>query len=285
MERNFKELPVNKQFMRWLVKPETWIINPISMDNAVPHPHVVEGDEYVAIMDTTDCELELRKYVEENFHGKKYCVFSTHSHGDHTANNYMFADCPIYMTEQAYKEVQMYKENNMNGWYRGDYEVTIVKPGDKIDLGNRVIECLDFCGCHSESSIAYLDTKYGVLFTGDEFEGGQVLTGGRGRSCVEQYHENLVSLKKQIAGRATCICPPHNGSPMDPQALDNMIENCERVMQGIPGMEDIRSMTFIMNPHGWATSAHFGNDFLRSEWKGTSLVYNRNVIFKKDLRN
>ena len=287
MSIDFRSLPVNKQFMRVLVKPDTWLLNGISLDNAAPHPHVVIGDDKAIIIDTTDLNLELRKYVEQYVTDKPLMVASTHSHGDHTANNYMFSDCPIYMTEVAWKEIQenrKKKDDRQPVWALGDSTPIIIGDGDIIDLGGRKLECIKFCGCHSDSSIVYLDLKYGCLFTGDEFEGGQVLVmGAKGKNCIEMYRDNLVELKKKINGRATCICPPHNGSPIDILLLDYMIENCERIMAGHEGMKDVRSMTFGLNPHGYDIGMFADMDNVRrSEWMGTSLVYNTKRIFYKD---
>ena len=286
MSVSFRDWPVNKQFMRRLVKPDTWYLQGVTMDNAQSQPHVVVGDEVALIIDTTDLDLDLRAYVEENFPDKKLAVACTHSHGDHTENNYQFADCPIYMTQIAWEEVQASKKNpRPNGQWSHplNYEPVIIGDGDIIDLGGRQIECLKFAGCHSASSIVYLDLKYGCLFTGDEFEGGQVLImGARGNNCIELYRDNCVALKEKIAGRATCVCPPHNGSPIDIQILDNMIENCEQIMAGREGMEDIRSFTFGLNPHGYAIGGFVNDDVRRSEWKGTSIVYNKKRIFYKD---
>ncbi len=288
---DFKSMPVNKQFMRILIKPDTWLLNGISLDNAAPHPHVVEGDKYAAIIDTTDLDLELRKYIEECVTQKPLIVVSSHSHGDHTANNYMFEDCPIYMSEVAWEEIKQNRENpnpRMTGWAKGTYTPITVKDGDIIDLGGRQLECIKFCGCHSPSSMVYLDTKYGCLFTGDEFEGGQVLImgGGPGKSnnCIELYRDNLLDLKRRVDGRATIICPPHNGSAIDILLLDYMIENCERILAGHEGMKDVRSMTFGLNPHGYNIDGFVNDDIRRSEWMGTSIVYSKSRIFYRDVQ-
>ncbi len=285
-------LPVNKQFMRRLIKPDIWILNGFVEDCAAPHPHVVIGEERAAVIDTTDLCYNVRAYVEQCVTSKPLIVVSTHSHGDHTKNNDQFEDCPIYMSEISWQEIQAGREKAKAGegradWYPGSYTPITVKDGDVIDLGGRRLECIKFAGCHSPSSMVYLDTKYGCLFTGDEFEGGQVLImgGGPGKSnnCIELYRDNCVALRERVAGRAAVVCPPHNGSPIDIAILDYMIENCERIMSGIEGMEDIRSMTFGLNPHGYAIGGFTNEDIRRSEWMGTSIVYNRKRVFYKDV--
>ncbi len=277
-----KTLPVEKQFLRRLIKKDTWILNGFSPDMAAPHPHVLIGDDAALVIDSTDLDLSLREYIERCVTDKPLMVASTHSHGDHTKNNYMFEDCPIYMSRIAWEEVQANREKDPRR-APGNYVPTIVKDGDIIDLGGRQIECIEFCGCHSSSSIAYLDLKYGCLFTGDEFEGGQVLIlSNKGNSCIELYRDNLLELKRKVAGRATCICPPHNGSPCDILLLDYMIENCERIMAGHEGMEDVRSMTFGLNPHGYSISWIDKENHRRSEWMGTALVYNKKRVHYSD---
>ncbi|MBQ1377070.1 MAG: MBL fold metallo-hydrolase [Lachnospiraceae bacterium] len=285
MSVSFKDWPVNKQFMRILVKPDTWLLNPVTMDMAATRSYVVEGSEKAMVIDTLQEDLDIRGYIEQCVTDKPLVVASTHSHGDHTENNTFFKDCPIYMTEKCWEEIQAMKKNgNIQGWNApADYTPTIIKDGDVIDLGDRKIECLYFCGCHAESSIVYFDTKYGCVFTGDEFEGGQVLVmRPTGNNCIELYRDNLLELKKKLAGRATCICPAHNGAPIDIAYLDYMIEACEQLMNGAEGSTDPFSMTWGLNPHGWDAKHVCDENTRRFEYKGCSLVYNCKRIFYKD---
>ena len=292
-------LPIEKQFMRRLIKPDTWILNGFVEDCAAPHPHVVIGSERAAVIDTTDLFYNVREYVEKVITDKPLVTISSHSHGDHTHNNYQFEDCVQYMSQRCWEEIQ---ENRVNMPERspGSYTATIVGDGDIIDLGDRQLECIKFCGCHSLSSMAYLDTKYGCLFSGDEMEGGQVLIGTSPmeRNCVELYRDNLVELKKRVDGRATCICPPHNGSPIDIVMLDYIIENCERILSGVEGIDDVGSMSFLLNPQSYHNPPFTVDDgelanhdaravrlkgCKRSEWMGTSIVYNPARIHYSDL--
>lgn len=294
------KLPVNKQFMRRLIKPDTWILNPFLEDCAVPHSHVVIGEKLAAVIDTTDCPYNVREYVETCVTDLPLVTVSSHSHGDHTGNNYQFDGLPQYMSEVAWEEVQQTRIRKPE-WAKGDYTPVIVKPGDVIDLGGRTLECIEFNGCHSFSSMAYLDTKYGCLFTGDELEGGQVLImgGNKPGNCIEKYYNNLKHLKEAVKDRVSCICPPHNGSPMDPLMLDYMIENCERILDGHEGMKDVGSMSFILNPQSYhdlpftepvnqqkeSVFRKPNENARRSEWKGTSIVYDIHRITYKDVES
>ena len=61
-------------------------------------------------------------------------VASTHSHGDHTLCNGLFNDCPIYMSQIAWEEIQAGRATGFKGkdkdYIVGDYVPTIVKEGD-----------------------------------------------------------------------------------------------------------------------------------------------------------
>ena len=221
----------------------------------------------------------LRK-IAEGITSKPLTLIVTHVHPDHTGaaiNDFPY----LYMNAADMVGVPEFMPE-----YKG--EKRFLKDGQVIDLGGRQLECIKFCGCHSPSSMVYLDTKYGCLFTGDEFEGGQVLImgGGPGKSnnCIELYRDNLLDLKRRVDGRATIICPPHNGSAIDILLLDYMIENCERILAGHEGMKDVRSMTFGLNPHGYNIDGFVNDDIRRSEWMGTSIVYSKSRIFYRDVQ-
>ncbi len=289
---NINELPLNKQFTRRLAKPDTWVINCYSESQESPNPHVLVGDTHVLVIDTTETRLDLRKYISTYISDKPIIVACSHSHGDHTLSNGQFNDCPIYMTQIAWQEIQVKRVEGYGkrgeGHIMGDYVPIIIKPGDIIDLGGREIEAISFGGCHSPGSIGYLDKKYGIFFSGDEMESGQSLMQGEfrgGNNCVELYRDNLLHLKER-ADEFDMICPAHNGTPMHAMMVDFFIENCDRIMSGIEGDTDIASMSYLLNPHETRSpervkELRFNPNVRRSEWKGTSIVYSLDRVFKK----
>ena len=290
-------LPVNKQFTRRLIKPDTWIINCYDPNLAAPHPHVVIGETYALLIDPTWTKLPLREYIEQYVTDKPLLVACSHGHGDHTNANWMFNDLPIYMSAYAWQEIQDRRAmddvaGRWGGHQRGDYVPHIIAPGDTIDLGGRVIEVLPYVGCHSPGSLIYLDRKEGILFTGDEIECGQMLVGGRpgvkSASCVEQLRDNLVNLLEGWGDQFDMVCPPHNGSPFHAKFLEYLVENCQRILSGIEGDNDVGSMTYLYNPledrSPEMIRATLDNPKTkRSEWMGTSIVYNVDRVFKHQL--
>ena len=300
-------LPVNKKFSRRLIAPDTWIINPFDPGLSSPRPYVLEGDEYALVIDPTYTSFPIREYVEKCVTDKPIKVACSHGHFDHTNDCGQFNDCEIYMSEYAWGEIQdrrkldaragrwqVYDEkaepHDLTPEQYGTYVPTLLKPGDTIDLGNRVIEVIPYEGCHSPGSLLYFDHKTGALFTGDEIECGQMLVMGRGKtkSCTELLRENLQNVVDGWGDKITMLCPPHNGAPIHPLMLKYLIENCDRIMNGIDGEMNIGSMTYLLNPKedrpAEMIKAQMEDpNILRSEWKGTSIVYNKTKIFKHQL--
>ena len=288
-------LPINKQFTRRLAKPDSWVINCYDPNLASPHPHVLIGDEHALVIDPTWTKLPLRRYIEEFVTDKPLWVACSHSHHDHTNANYQFNDCRIFMSEYAWGEIRARRElsdaeGKCLGMPKGDYVPEILKPGDCIDLGNRKIEVLPYEGCHSPGSLVYLDHKYGILFTGDEIECGQMLVSGRpgSKSCVELLRENVVRLIEGWGDKFDMICPPHNGTPFHAKFLEYLVENCDRIMGGIEGDLDVGSLSYLYNPLEDRSPEQIQkalDDPLtrRSEWMGTSIVYNSERIFKSQV--
>lgn len=289
------KLPLNKQFSMRLAKPNTWIIipyNPSSIE--APKPHLLVGEKYALLIDPTDTPFDIRAYIEQYITDKPLLVANTHSHSDHTYANYLFDDCTIYMSEVCRQELRERRQNTprykpteeaLGMTHVSQNDGTVVHPGDIIDLGDREVEVVgDFTPCHAPSSLMYLDRTMGILFTGDEIDPGQI---NMWNQPVETFRQNIVHLLKR-RDEFDMICAPHNGTPMHADALNYYIENCDRIMSGIEGDLDVGSMTYLLNPfepRGEETIAYRRWDSVtrRSEWMGTAINYNVDLIFNYQL--
>lgn len=285
------QLPLRKQFSMRLAKPDTWIIIPYSPGGLEsPKPHLLIGEKYALLIDPTDTPFDVRAYIEQYITDKPLLVANTHSHRDHTYANYLFDDCTIYMSELCQKDLKAQREAPAQ-WRERDIalgmthvsqnEGTVVRPGDVIDLGGREIEVLgNFTPCHAPSSLMYLDRTAGILFTGDEIDPGQINIWNQ---SVETFRRNVMNLIER-RGEFDMICAPHNGTPMHAKCLDYYVENCDRVMNGIEGDLDVGSMTYLLNPFEGRSPESIEHRrwdpvTRRSEWMGTALNYNVDLIF------
>lgn len=287
--RNVAELPLNKQFHMRLAKPDTWIIEPFSPSADAPRVHVLIGKEYALVIDPTDTPYDLRAFLQTYVTQKPLLVANTHSHNDHTYANYLFDDCTIYMSEISQQDLRQArthppKSDALGNAYVSYNEGTVVRPGDIIELGDRPVRVLGCEPCHAASSLLYLDEKAGVLFPGDEVDPGQVNIWNQ---PVETFRDNITMLLG-LRDRFDTICCPHNGSPMHADSLRYFLENCDRIMGGIEGDMDKGSTSYLLNPfepRSPESIAHRRWDPLirRSEWMGTAINYNIDLIFREQL--
>lgn len=287
--KNIAQLPLIKQFHMRLAKPDTWIIEPFNPSCDVPRVHLLIGEKYAMVIDPTDTPYDLRSYIEMYITQKPLVVANTHSHNDHTYANYLFDDCTIYMSETCQQELEQARSREPRPDVLGNIHVsqnagTVVRPGDTIDLGGRVIRVLGCTPCHAPSSLMYLDETAGIIFTGDEIDAGQI---NIWTQPVEVFRDNIVMLL-ELRDKFDMICCPHNGSPMHADVLKYFLENCDRIMSGIEGDMDKGSTSYLLNPFEprSADSVEYRRwDPLirRSEWMSTAINYNIDLIFKRQL--
>jgi glyoxylase-like metal-dependent hydrolase (beta-lactamase superfamily II) len=271
----------DRDFTRRLIKPDTWAIQGIYES---PWTHLLLGKRTAMVVDPGQNRRDIREYID-SITDLPLIVVNTHGHFDHTAANGLFRDRPIYMHPEAIPTCRKCFPHLNPEDYRYDYEPIAIEEGHVFDLGHRTVETIAF-GCHSSSSYAYLDRKHRLLFTGDELESGQVLINdprNLGYASVERYLGNLKKIEARMDEFDT-VCPAHNGTPMDAGIIHAFIENCERIMGGIEGKEDISSPTYL---HGRPDDPRAADaarlrrtlTFRRSEWKGSSIVYDLNKVF------
>ena len=86
----------------------------------------------------------------------------------------------------------------------------------------------------------------------------------------------MIKLQKRIED-FNFLCPGHNGSPVSPEYILLLKENAERIISGIEGKLNLDYASY----HPGKTGDPRGNgpNLRRSEWKGSSMVYDINKVF------
>lgn len=109
--------------------------------------------------------------------------------------------------------------------------LSFIRPGQKIDLGGRILKVVDLKG-HTQGSVGYWDSATGTLFAGDGCNNSTFLF-LRESSSVEEYLGTLRKWKAEWADKTTRIMICHDkwtGAPLT--MVDDLIEACEHVLRG-----------------------------------------------------
>jgi glyoxylase-like metal-dependent hydrolase (beta-lactamase superfamily II) len=249
-----------RSFIERKISKDTWVIEGWGC-----YSYLVIGDEKAMMVDTGMSKASIREFAE-TITDLPIEVVNTHGHFDHTGGNGWFDK--IYMTAFAATEA---KNTFGDSSYPLDYEIDIIFEGYVFDLGGRTLEVISI-PAHNAGSIALLDKENKILFSGDELEAGQVLLMLSETSTVEKHQSNMKKLKDRIM-EFDYIYPAHNGTPIHNSYIDAYIENAQRIMDGIEGMKDVFSPSF---PESVFPK---NENFRRSEYKGSSIVYDIRRIF------
>jgi len=212
---------------------------------------LVIGSEKAALIDTGLGLADLKAFVE-TLTDKPIIVLNTHGHLDHVGANQLF-DMSYIAEEDEQSMLSSARERRLNGYKTmfmpgneemqafadenmvddGPFEYDFIKDGDKIDLGGVELEVVAFPG-HSRGSVAFLDRRDGVAFTGDSI----LFRIGLGtRENVATYLKSVTEFEKRSEGIETLI----NGHQWAPMNRHDILEERELaqaivdgVVQGVP---------------------------------------------------
>jgi glyoxylase-like metal-dependent hydrolase (beta-lactamase superfamily II) len=175
-------------------------------------------------------------------------VLNSHTHNDHVGDNWRFSDLYGMDTDFTRTNARGSKEDaqaelapdEICGSLPAGFDAKAyaTKPfhiahwlhnGDKIDLGGRVLQVISVPG-HTPDSIALLDERNGLLFTGDMFYAGPIYL-YRPETDLDAY---VVSMQKlaALAPRLTLLLPAHNVPVGDPAILPKVVTAMQQVRRG-----------------------------------------------------
>lgn len=207
------------------IAPGTWRIR---SDGDVSY--LVEGDQEAIVIDSGYGAGDIRAYCQSLTAKPVRCIINTHDHFDHTANNAYFDKA--YMTK-ATRPLATIPYPSFEGIdFPRDYPVEIVKEGDKIDLGGRCLEVIEIPD-HAVGSIALLDSRERILFSGDEITNAFKWINGSVAAVLEQM-EKLCRRKDEFD-----VIWTGPGNSCEPHILNQYAETLRYILsggEGEPGM-------------------------------------------------
>lgn len=190
------------------------------------YSYLLEGDDEAILIDSGYGAGNIRQYCRSLTLKPLRRIINTHDHFDHTANNCYF-EC-AYMTAQT-KPLATIPFPSFEGIdFPRDYPVEIVADGDLVPLTGRdllVIEIPD----HAVGSIALLDKKKRILFSGDEL--GMI----HGKPLNDSVENWLKLMEKLTAYRGyydQIFGGPGEG---DVDIVEKYRQNCCHILEGNEG--------------------------------------------------
>jgi hydroxyacylglutathione hydrolase len=206
--------------------PNTWLIQSEGCTS-----YLVVGDERGILIDTGFATENIQKYVQTLTDKPVKWAANTHGHFDHTGGNGWFERA--FMSAKALETAKRPYPSKASLDYPLNYPVTIVGDGDTIALGGRTLEVFEI-PAHAPSSVAYLDRKERLLFSGDEVAKGVMLYWQQNepQPSIEQHVKNMEKLldhRKEF----DFICSGHAEGLEDASLIDVLLEHNHRILSGL----------------------------------------------------
>ena len=215
----------------WKAKPlcaGTWLLEGDGCTS-----YLVVGDEWGLLVDTGYSTKNIRAYAQTLTEKPVKWAANTHGHFDHTGGNGWFE--LAYMSAKAAEIAKIPYPSKAELIYPQEYQIKIVGDGDTIDLGGRVLEVMEI-PAHAPSSLAFLDRKQRILFTGDEVADFVMLYWQQDepQPTVQRHARNL---EKLLVHRAEfdSILSGHGQGLQNASLAEDCLENARRILSGVEG--------------------------------------------------
>jgi glyoxylase-like metal-dependent hydrolase (beta-lactamase superfamily II) len=252
-----------------LLCEDTWLI---AFDGCTGY--LVVGEERGVLIDTGFGTEDIRPFVQTLTDKPVTWVANTHGHWDHTGGNGWFE--LAYMSAEAAEIAKTPYPSKSKLTYPLDYEINIVGDGDIIDLGGRSLEVFEI-PAHAPSSVAFLDKRQRIMFTGDEVAPFVMLYWQQDepQPTIAQYARNVEKLLARGA-EFDQICWGHGEGLLDASLVQDCLANARQILAGAEGepmapMEDGPD-DFVMHRIEFKRMSHY---------KGSHIGYDVRYIFDR----
>ncbi|MBI9050343.1 MAG: MBL fold metallo-hydrolase [Anaerolineaceae bacterium] len=249
--------------------PDTWLIQGDGCNS-----YLIVGDKRGVVIDTGFATENIQKYAQSLTDKPVKMAANTHGHFDHTGGNGWFSGA--YMSAKALDIAKKPYPSLDASKYPVDYPVTVIGDGDQLELGNRILKVFEI-PAHAPSSIAFLDTKEEILFTGDEVDSHAMLVWMQNepQPSIEQHARNMEKLLT-VRDDYKYICAGHEQVMGDAALVEEYLENDKRIMSGIEGEQ------MVMADDGPEDFVMYQIEYKRmSVYKNTAIGYDVRYILDK----
>ncbi|ADQ08043.1 Zn-dependent hydrolase including glyoxylase-like protein [Caldicellulosiruptor hydrothermalis 108] len=253
------------QYNSWMVCEGTYFITTL---NGSLYLYLLEGNKKALLIDTGYGFTNIREYVE-GLTQKPIIVVNTHGHTDHSGGNGWWEE--VYMHKNAPSD--MFELKNVPVEHilpYPNYKKIFIEEGFEFDLGDRVVKVIDI-SAHSAGSLAFIDSKARMIFTGDELESQQVLMFDAVnakpydlKAKIEKHLENMHKIKKYDKN-FDFICPAHNGAPISKLYIDDFVELDKKIL------EDKHTVGQLN--HFYLSKEPYANKLVRVTYNRASFIY------------
>ncbi|MDO4740223.1 MAG: MBL fold metallo-hydrolase [Eubacteriales bacterium] len=194
------------------IDDSTWML-----DDGFVRGYLLAGTEHAILIDTCASSDEA-KALAQSACRLPVVLVNTHGDGDHVAGNGAFDE--FYMSEADYIGCRMAERCP-------ESKLLPLNDGDVLDPGGRPLEIIAIPG-HTLGSVAILDCKHRVLYSGDSVQDGHIYMFGEHRK-PDAFAASLEKLTA-LEGRFDCIRPAH-GTPELPAAFVRTVADAWRRVQ------------------------------------------------------
>jgi glyoxylase-like metal-dependent hydrolase (beta-lactamase superfamily II) len=238
---------VTPWFEIYQVSDGTWaLLEPRHYEEVISY--LILGDELAVLLDTGMGIENIQAEVEQ-LTDLPVTVVNSHSHYDHVGDNHRFAEvwafdddgevariergltraeCRRFLEPGSYLDLPP-------GFDPTAYEIRPspvtrrLHHGEAIELGGRTLTVHHTPG-HSPGSLCLLDSRDGLLFTGDTFYPGTLYADFED-SDFDAYRQSLKYLLG-LLDEVNHLCPAHNEAHVPKEVLARVLEAFERVAAG-----------------------------------------------------
>lgn len=226
-----------QNFCAELIAPDTWCIREPrhdTLDGGWATGYLVVGSKYGIMVDTGFGKTNLREFAQTLTNKPVRMCICTHGHGDHAGGACYFKTA--FMTERAEQVMFEQKRRGLNFTNKPIEQLQIlhVTDGSWIELGDRTLEVFVLEG-HSPGSIAILDRKERILFTGDNI--GDRDPEANADGGMLWYKDDEIQPSVQIVAQNTAkliarrtdydlVCWGHGHIPLDADIVEYFMLGC-----------------------------------------------------------